>query len=154
MFVLRKNERSISVGVFSAISSPVQYHKKIRKYHPSPQPLHVTEKLLYVGNQLPKLRELASLGIWKDWINTLVLVKTLILFCHREAETPDKSPSIGKFVHAKWSHNNSVVILIEHAQSGGIFIASCSMLHTWGHKLQTLRVWGKVYKKGGNRNKI
>lgn len=72
-------------------------------------------------------------------------MKTLILFCHQEAETPDKSLSTGKFVDAKCGHN-SVVILIEHAQSGGIFIAYCSMLHIWGHKLQTL-IWGKVYKK-------
>lgn len=74
-------------------------------------------------------------------------MKTLILFCHREAETPNKSPFTGKFVDAKCSHNNRVVILIEHAQSGGIFMASHSMLHTRGHKLQTLRVWGKVYIK-------
>lgn len=121
--------------------------QKDTRIPPLLQPSHITGKLLYVQSQLPKLTALASLSIQEDWINLLVLVKTLILFCHREAETPNKSPFTGKFVDAKCSHNNRVVILIGHAQSGGIFIASCSILHTRGHKLQTLRVWGKVYKK-------
>lgn len=35
----------------------------------------------------------------------------------------------------KCRHNNSIVIFIEHAQSSGLFIASCSTLNISGHKL-------------------